>query len=452
MVAFGRARDDGVDIFCDSPTIRACRMVFLLKKQSKRRSIMKSNTVKGTRDYLPKEVELREFIQRSISETYKDAGFNQIVTPILESIENLDNSEGGDNLSLMFRVLKRGAKLKAAIEQQEFDALCDIGLRYDLTVPLSRYYANNRANLISPMKCIQIGNAYRADNPQRGRYREFIQCDIDILGVDSYWAEVELIAVTAEALTRMNIGDFRVRINDRQILRQLFLMFGFDEREVSSLCVIFDKLDKIGSDGIELELCQKGFDSLACTRFIEYIRTGDFSIDKCTELIGESEFTESIKRIIKAANQIAKGKYRCEFDITLVRGQGYYTGAVFEIESLAYSGSLAGGGRYDNLIGKFVNERIPAVGFSIGLERIYDLLLERNFIIPRSKPKVAIFFETEYTEAYTVAQELKDKYCVSIFEKPQKLGKFLNRLQGEGYVGFWDTNMSQEMAFFKECR
>ena len=413
---------------------------------------MKSNTVKGTRDYLPKEVELRGFIERRIFETYKDAGFNQVVTPILENIDNLDNSDGGENLSLMFKVLKRGAKLKAAIERQEFDSLCDIGLRYDLTVPLSRYYANNRSNLISPMKCIQIGNAYRAENPQRGRYREFIQCDIDILGVDSYWAEVELIAVTAEALMKMDIGDFRVRINDRQILKQLFLMFGFTEEDVPSLCVIFDKLDKIGIDGIECELGQKKLDSSACSQFLAYIRDRDFSIDKCISLIGESEYSENITKIINAANQIAKAQYRCEFDITLVRGQGYYTGAVFEIESLAYSGSLAGGGRYDNLVGKFVNERIPAVGFSIGLERIFDLLLEQNFIIPESKLKVAVLFEDEYVSAYETAQKLKGKYCISIFEKPQKLGKFLNKLQGEGYVGFWDVNKSQEITIFKGCR
>ena len=413
---------------------------------------MKSNTVKGTRDYLPKEVELRGFIERRIFETYKDAGFNQIITPILENIDNLDNSDGGDNLSLMFKVLKRGAKLKAVIEQQEFDELCDIGLRYDLTVPLSRYYANNRSNLISPMKCIQIGNAYRAENPQRGRYREFIQCDIDILGVESYWAEVELIAVTAEALIKMDIGDFRVRINDRQILRQLFLMFGFVEEDVPSLCVIFDKLDKIGVDGIERELGQKGLDRFACSRFLEYIYKRDFSIDKYISLVGESECTENITQIINAANQIAKERYRCEFDITLVRGQGYYTGAVFEIESLAYSGSLAGGGRYDNLIGKFLNERIPAVGFSIGLDRIFDLLLEQNFTIPENKSKVAVFFETDYARAYETARKLKSEYCVSILEKPQKLGKFLNKLQGEGYVGFLDVDKSQEIALFEECR
>jgi len=409
---------------------------------------MKTNTVKGTRDYLPREAELREFMQRRIFETYRDAGFNQIITPVLEDIENLNNSEGGDNLSLMFKVLKRGDKLKTAIKNQQFDSLSDIGLRYDLTVPLSRYYASNKSKLVFPMKCIQIGNAYRAENPQRGRYREFIQCDIDIVGLDSYWAEIELIVITATALMNIGISDFRVRINDRQILKKLFLMFGFSDTEISSLCIIFDKMEKIGVSGIERELQQKAFDKSACLHLLEYIREENFSMEKCIQLIGESEYTENIKKIADAINQISNNQYRCDFDITLVRGQGYYTGAVFEIESLAYSGSLAGGGRYDNLIGKFINERVPAVGFSIGFERIFDLLLEQNFTIPDSKQKVAVFFENEYITAYRTACELREKYCVSIFKKPQKFGKFLSRLQSEGYVGYCNTSMSSEVTFF----
>jgi histidyl-tRNA synthetase len=233
MVAFGHARDDGY-MQEHSPAIRAYRMVFLFQIQLKRRTFtMKKTTVKGTRDYLPREAELREFMQRRIFETYRDAGFNQVITPVLEDIENLSNSEGGDNLSLMFKVLKRGDKLNAAIKNQEFDSLSDIGLRYDLTVPLSRYYANNKSKLVSPMKCIQIGNAYRAENPQRGRYREFIQCDIDIVGLDSCWAEIELIVITATALMNIGISDFRVRINDRQILKIKAVLVA-----ISAICTI----------------------------------------------------------------------------------------------------------------------------------------------------------------------------------------------------------------------
>lgn len=411
---------------------------------------MKITTVKGTRDYLPKEAELREFMQRSIFESYREAGFSQIITPVLENIDNLNNSDGGDNLSLMFKVLKRGDKLNTAIKNQNFDSLADIGLRYDLTLPLSRYYANNKSKLIVPMKCIQIGNAYRAENPQRGRYREFIQCDIDIVGLDCYWAEVELIVITATALMNIGISDFRVRINDRQILKKLFLVFGFAEADISSLCIIFDKMEKIGVSGIKHELQQKSFDDLACTRLLEYIREEDFSMGRCIQLIGESKYAENIKKIIDTVNQISNNQYCCEFDISLVRGQGYYTGAVFEIESLAYSGALAGGGRYDNLIGKFINDRVPAVGFSIGFERIFDLLLEQNFKIPYSKQKIAVFFKCEYINAYKIACELREKYCVSIYEKPLKLGKFLNKLQNEGYVGFCAEGSFSGVTFFKD--
>ena len=407
---------------------------------------MKINTVKGTRDYLPREAELRDFIQRQILETYRNSGFNQIITPVIEDIDNLNNSDGGDNLNLMFEVLKRGNKLNSAIANQQFNSLSDIGLRYDLTVPLSRYYANNKSKLLMPMKCIQIGNAYRAENPQKGRYREFTQCDIDIVGINSYWVEVELIVTTATALMNIGVRDFRVRINDRQILKQLFLKFGFSETQIPTLCIIFDKMDKIGVDGVERELSDKKFDTLACGGLLKYIRNNDFSMDEYIRMIGASEYTESIEKIIQSVNQLSASQYRCEFDITLVRGQGYYTGAVFEIESMAYSGSLAGGGRYDNLIGKFNDESIPAVGFSIGFERIFDLLLEQEYMIPGSRKKIAVFFEDDYLGAYQLAGELRSEYDVSIFEKPQKLGKFLNKLQSDGYWGFCKTEQPSEIT------
>ena len=411
---------------------------------------MKTTTVKGTRDYLPAEAQLRGFIQNRILETYREAGFNQIITPILEDIDNLLGSEGGDNLNLMFKVLKRGGKLESAAAGGKLDSLADIGLRYDLTLPLSRYYANNRAKLVFPMKCIQIGNAYRAENPQRGRYREFVQCDIDILGVSKPWAEAELITTTAKALTDLGIGDFRVRINNRQILSGLFLAFGFAEKDIPGLCVSFDKLDKIGADGVAEEIGRKGFASDACAKLIEFINEKDYSLEKCVGLIGESEDTESVKSIIEAVNSLADGQYSCDFDITLVRGQGYYTGAVFEIESLAYSGSLAGGGRYDNLIGKFIGEKVPAVGFSIGFERIFDLLSSQGFTIPDSKPQIAVFFGDDYAGAYKAACGLKENYSVSIFEKPKKLGKFLDTLEKEGCAGYFVAGQSDEVKLFGE--
>ena len=413
---------------------------------------MITKTVKGTRDYLPQEAELRDYLQSRVLEIYQNAGFNQIATPVLEDIDNLRNSEGGDNLSMIFEVMKRGNKLNSAINNQQFDSLSDIGLRYELTTSLCRYYANNKSKLLLPMKCIQIGNCFRAENPQRGRYREFVQCDIDIIGLDSSWAEVELIATTANALMDVGMRGFRVRINDRRILNELFLKFGFSESQVSGLCVSFDKLDKIGVNGIERELVGKAYDKAPSIRLLDYISKEDFSMEKYVQLIGASGYTENINRIVDTVNSLSDDQYRCEFDITLVRGQGYYTGAVFEVESLEYSGSLAGGGRYDNSIGKFINEKVPAVGFSIGLERVYDLLLEQNCRIPDSKQRIAVFFEYDYSEAYSIASDLRETYRVSIFEKPQKLGRFLSRLQNDGYVGYRFAGQSQEISFFDENR
>ena len=238
--------------------------------------------------------------------------------------------------------------------------------------------------------------------------------------------------------------------NDRQILRQLFLKFGFSEAQVPSLCVTFDKMDKIGINGIKRELSEKGFDPIACSCLLEYVRNEDFSMDECARIIGASDHTQNIENIIRVVNQISNSQYRCEFDISLVRGQGYYTGAVFEIESLAYSSSLAGGGRYDNLIGKFINERVPAVGFSIGFERIFDLLLEQNFIIPGDKKKIALFFENDYYSVFQLACNLRNEYNVSIFEKPQKLGKFLDKLQNDGYSGFCIAEQSPDITIFAQ--
>ena len=398
---------------------------------------------------MPKEAELRDFIQRRILETYRDAGFVQIITPILEDIDNLNNSEGGDNLSLIFEVLKRGNKLSAALSDRQFDSLSDMGLRYELTLSLCRYYANNKSKLIFHLKCIQIGNVYRAENTQRGRYRELIQCDIDIVGLASYWAEVELITTIAEALMNLGLSDFRVRLNDRRILKDLFRVFGFADEQLSSLCVIFDKMERIGISGIERELDEKAYEKTACRRMMEYLNENDFSLEKCVRLIGASANTDTIQKIADEVNQIAKTQYRCEFDISLVRGQGYYTGPIFEIESLAYSSALAGGGRYDNSIGKFTKENVPAVGFSIGFERVFDLLLEQKYAIPDNKQKIAVFFEDQYIDAHILACDLRKVYSVSIFEKPQKFGKFLNKLQDDGYVGFCIVPHSQEITMFE---
>jgi histidyl-tRNA synthetase len=407
--------------------------------------IMKIGTVKGTSDYLPDEVALREFIQNRILETYRLNGFERIMSPALEDIENLDKSDGGDNLNLIFKILKRGDKLNNVIKNSIFNELSDMGLRYDLTLPLSRYYANNKQELISPFKCIQIDKVYRAEKPQKGRLRELVQCDIDIIGSDSVYCEIEIINVTAKALLAIGLKNFKVRINDRSILRNVLLSIGFEQDELDSVCITFDKLDKIGVDGIRNELSEKGLNIENINTLISILQKLPLSIDYIKSIYANTESINNLEKIICEVKLLSENKYDIEFDLSLVRGQGYYTGTVFEIESNDFNSSIAGGGRYDNLIGKFINESVPAVGFSIGFERIFSILKDNNFIIPNSRKKIAIFFENNFIEANKQADELRNNYNVALFEKPKKLNKFLNLLQEKGFYGFIVHGESEEI-------
>ncbi len=410
---------------------------------------MRIGTVKGTNDYLPLEVALREFIQNSILETYRQNGFERIMTPALEDIENLDKSDGGDNLSLIFKILKRGDKLNNAIKRSLFRELSDIGLRYDLTLPLSRYYANNRQNLISPLKCIQIDKVYRAENPQKGREREFVQCDIDIIGSDSIYCEIELINVTAKALLAVGLKNFKVRINDRSILMNLLLSIGFKQDEIATVCVTFDKLGKIGIEGITNELSKKGFSIENINTLTSELQKLPLSLDYIKTISTLTDRICSLEKIISDVRFLSENKYDIEFDLSLVRGQGYYTGTVFEIESRDFNSSVAGGGRYDNLIGKFINENVPAVGFSIGFERIFNILTNNNFPIP-SRKKIAILFENNFLEANKLADELRNEYDVALYEKPKKLNKFLNSLQENEFYGFMVCGQPNDIKILRQ--
>lgn len=408
---------------------------------------MKITTVKGTNDYLPSEARLRDYIQTQILNTYTDAGFERIMTPAVEDIENLDKSDGGDNLNLIFKILKRGDKLNKALASGGEKDLSDMGLRYDLTLPLSRYYANNRSELVLPAKCIQIDKVYRAERPQKGRLREFVQCDIDIIGSSSESCEIELIHTTAKALLALGIDDFTVIINDRRILNVLLMNAGFKEEQLPSVCITFDKLDKIGADGVKAELTDKGFDETAIESLGEII-SKPLTLDTVKELCGEH--TEKLDAVIQSTRELAQGRYGIEFDISLVRGQGYYTGIVFEIVSKNFRGSIAGGGRYDNLIGKFTGENIPAVGFSIGFERIFALLTESGYKIPDTKSRIALLYDKEDTvKAICEAEKLRAEYDVVIFEKPKKLSKFLDKIQSKGYYGF--CFLGEEVRELKNC-
>ena len=374
---------------------------------------MKTQPLKGMRDLLPREQALRDYIQGQILDTYRAAGFQRISTPILEDMENLDKSDGGDNLNLIFKVLKRGEKLAAALRSGDEKQLSDMGLRYDLTLPLSRYYAANRNELPNPFKVIQTDRVYRAERPQKGRLREFVQCDIDILGDSSPNAEVELIDVTTRALLRIGFKDFTVNINDRRILRAMLEKMGFAADQLDSVCISFDKLDKIGADGVKKELLEKEFDAAAVEALDEFLRAGDFSLDAVTARVGDETLTADLRYVIATAEKIANGRYGIAYAPSLVRGQGYYTGMVFEVTCPQFSGAVAGGGRYDNMVGKFIGQQVPAVGFSIGFERVCGILLEQDYQIPGAKQKLALLYLKDADFAAVLAKADAD-----LFENP----------------------------------
>lgn len=395
---------------------------------------MKATPVKGTNDYLPREVRLRNYLQNEIVRTYQSCGFERIQTPILEDIENLDKSEGGENLGLIFKVLKRGDKLRKALEQEQYEALSDLGLRYDLTLPLTRYYANNRSKLPMPFKCIQTDQVFRAERPQKGRLREFVQCDIDIIGTDSINAEIELIYVTAQALLNINIRNFVIKINDRRILKAILLGAGFKEEELDSVCITFDKLAKIQAEGVVEELTQKGFAKEAIERFAQILSGGALSLEDAEKYCEDTQFVDHLRYIMEQSEQLAEGRYTLEYDSSLVRGQGYYTGTVFEIESPEFGSSIGGGGRYDNMVGKFLGENIPAVGFSIGFERIVSILLDGDYEIPQMKKRAAVIYDKDkLVEAMRFANSKKEQYDVTLLERAKKLGKQLGQLENQAY-------------------
>ena len=405
---------------------------------------MKTQPLKGMRDLLPREKALRDYIQGQILDTYRAAGFQRISTPILEDMENLDKSDGGDNLNLIFKVLKRGEKLAAALRSGDEKQLSDMGLRYDLTLPLSRYYAANRNELPNPFKVIQTDRVYRAERPQKGRLREFVQCDIDILGDSSPNAEVELIDVTTRALLRIGFKDFTVNINDRRILRAMLEKMGFAEDQLDSVCISFDKMDKIGADGVKAELTEKGFAPEAVQALDDFLRAGDFSLDTVAAKVDDEALTADLRYVIAASEKVANGRYGIAYAPSLVRGQGYYTGMVFEVTCPQFSGAVAGGGRYDNMVGKFIGQQVPAVGFSIGFERVCGILLEQGYQIPGAKPKMALLYlkDADFAAVLAKAEQLRADYDVTVLPQAKKLGKQFGTLEAAGYnaVAFADND------------
>ena len=402
---------------------------------------MKINALKGMKDILPAEQRLRDYVQGKILETYRASGFERISTPMLEDAENLDKSDGGDNLNLIFKVLKRGDKLKTALEATpvEEKALSDMGLRYDLTLPLSRFYSANKDKLQFPFKVIQTDRVFRAERPQKGRDREFVQCDIDILGDTSCNAEVELIDVTARALLNIGFNNFIININDRRILRNMLQTMGFAPETLDSVCITFDKMDKIGAQGVEAELREKQLPDGAIKALVDFISSDNaITLDAVISKCAESSIGDDLKYIISTVEKIAGGKYKIQYSPNLVRGQGYYTGVVFEIGSPDFGGAVGGGGRYDNLIGKFLGQQIPAVGFSIGFERLCLILSETGYKIPGEKEKCALLYDdqVEFPTVIAAAEKLRADYSVAIIKRAKKPGPQYDMLEKQGYTKF----------------
>lgn len=347
--------------------------------------------VNGMKDILPEEMALRTYVIGLIQDTYRTFGFSQIETPVVEHIENLLSKQGGENEQLIFKILKRGQKLDLTKPTTE-DAVTDSGLRYDLTLPLSRYYSNHASELPAPFKALQIGSVFRADRPQRGRYRQFTQCDIDILGDPSDLAEIDLILATTTVLQKLDFHNFTIRINDRRLLKAMAEKAGFAPEELSEVFIIIDKLDKIGWEGVKAELLEKYPEEKVTPYLTMFDEVGSGEVgEKARELM--DEVGSPLLEIISSVNSVKTADFTMKYDPTLVRGMSYYTGPIFEIAMDEYGGSVGGGGRYDEMIGKFTGQKTPAVGFSIGFERIIMLLMERGFKVPGASDKIAFLVE-----------------------------------------------------------
>ena len=407
----------------------------------------------GMKDILPEEMQIRDYVISVIKDTYGKFGFTSIETPCVENIENLNSKQGGENEKLIFKILKRGEKLNVAAATTE-EEVVDSGLRYDLTVPLVRYYSNNAASLPSPFKALQMGNVWRADRPQRGRYRQFMQCDIDILGEPSNLAEIELILATTTTLGKLGFKNFQIRINERRILKAMAAYSGFPEESYDSVFITLDKMDKIGLEGVEAELLENGFDKACVDKYLELFKgleSAEDGVDYLADTLEgflEPEIAQSLREIMDSVRATKASDFEIVFDATLVRGMSYYTGTIFEIAMPEFGGSCGGGGRYDKMVGKFTGNDVPACGFSIGFERIIMLLMERGFKVPTRPKQVAYLIEKGVSgerlcEVIAQAQEARKDGTQVLVARMNKNKKFQKeQLNKEGYEEF--------VEFYKE--
>ena len=409
---------------------------------------LKKKPVTGMKDILPQEMQIRDYVLNQIKETYRGFGFSSIETPCVEHIENLLSKQGGDNEKLIFKVLKRGEKLNLEAAETEND-LADSGLRYDLTLPLSRYYSNNAANLPSPFKALQIGSVWRADRPQKGRYRQFVQCDIDIFGDATSQAEIELVLATTTALKKICPNNqFEVRINDRKILWAMAVYSGFPEEDIEKVFITVDKMDNIGVDGVRAELMENGYSEETADKYLELMGqvTSDADgVRRMGEILSgvlEDGAAENLAEIMDTVMSVSGGGFGLKFDPTLVRGMGYYTGTIFEVAMEGFGGSVAGGGRYDKMVGRFTGMDTPACGFSIGFERIVGILMDAGFVVPEKNAREAWMYEkgmgmerlSEILKEAMAARAEGKTVLVTQMNKNKKFQK--EQLGKEGYTEF----------------
>jgi histidyl-tRNA synthetase len=396
-----------------------------------------NSPARGMRDLLPADVAVRDHVLESISAVYRRYGYQRIETPALEDIARLSSGEGADNEKLIFEVLRRGLppEVPAAMPLRD---LVDLGLRYDLTVPLTRFYGNNHASLPMPFRSLQVGPVWRAERPQRGRYRQFYQCDIDVIGEPTVLAEAELIEATSEALAAIGLTGTTVRVSDRRFLAALAADCGVPEGLRDAFFIALDKLDKISWDGVRAELAGLGLPDALIAGVVEKIQgLTDVPSGKLAAALadGVPGLAGGVAEDLAAtASSLDRQGLNWQFDPTLVRGMGYYTGQVFEIIHPGMTGSVAGGGRYDKLIGRSLGHDVPACGFSIGFERIVDLLSREL-----SRDAVAVLVEQDVpvADALAVAHEIREGGRV--VETVRRSGKFaaqLKRLEAAGFSGF----------------
>ena len=424
--------------------------------------------VRGMRDILPTDMILRSYVLSVIEAHAAQAGFAKIETPAVEHRANLTSKVGGDNEKLIFEILKRGAELESGLEQLKSDPdtladnaselidakelLSDSALRYDLTVPLSRYFAAHQGELGTPFKSLQIGPVWRADAPQKGRYRQFTQCDFDILGDASPLAEIDCIltvgGILEEICTAAGVTGLTIVINDRRLLTALCTAAGFNDSEQSAVLISLDKQDKIGLEGVEAELLAQNFPADAVTPLLQMLASvptdADFAdqLDSLAQLLPDlpAEVIDNLNAIYTAVTTASS--LRLVFSPVLVRGMGYYTGSIFEVTANGLGSSIGGGGRYDHMIGRFAGQDVPACGFSIGFERLLTILADQNFQPPASGRKVALLISkkipaSDYARVMRRASELRQNGAIAtVLPMAHNLGKQIGRLESAGFTEF----------------